>query len=301
MDVTLLGTGGVMPLPGRALTAAYIRVEGKATLIDCGEGTQTAIRAAGLRFKPIETILITHFHADHISGLPGLLLTMGNEGRTEPVTIYGPPGLEAVVSALMTIVSELPFPVMLRALTGDSPAVVSGCGLEITPISLNHSVPCLGYCLTLRRPGKFDPRAAREKGVPVALWSRLQQGETLGGFTPADVLGPERKGLRLVYATDTRPVPALAELGTDADLLILEGMFGDPEKQQRARVSGHMTMQEAAAIAAEARAQCLWLTHYSPATPHPEDFRESVQAIFPHTLICADGQTQPLRFDDSMA
>lgn len=301
MDITLLGTGGVMPLPGRALTAAYVRVAGKVTLIDCGEGTQTAIRAAGLRFKPIEIILITHFHADHISGLPGLLLTMGNEGRTNPVTIYGPSGLEAVVSSLMTIVPELPFSVVLRTLPENPETIDSGFGLGITPIPLNHSVPCLGYCLTLRRPGKFDPRAALEKGVPVSLWSRLQQGDALEGFTPADVLGPERKGLRVLYATDTRPVPALEHLGRDADLLILEGMFGDPEKQQRARISCHMTMQEAATIAAEAHARRLWLTHYSPATPHPEEFRDSVQTIFPQALICSDGQTETLCFDDAQA
>lgn len=298
MDVTLLGTGGVMPLPGRALTSAYIRSGPGAVLIDCGEGTQTALRAAGLRFKPIEAILITHFHADHISGLPGLLLTMGNEGRTDPVTIYGPKGLERVVNALLTIVCELPFPLRLEPL--DPAGFTSfSCGqLTATALPLNHSVPCLGYCLTLDRPGKFDPRAARERGIPVALWGRLQKGETVDGYTPSDVLGPPRKGLRLLYATDTRPVPALAELGKGADLLILEGMFGDPKKQQRAEESFHMTMAEAAAIAAQAGAKRLWLTHYSPATPHPEEFLEAVETLFPGVLLPDGACRECLSFSD---
>lgn len=299
MDVTLLGTGGVMPLPDRALTAAYIRPGSAALLIDCGEGTQTAIRRWGLRFKPIEAILISHFHADHISGLPGLLLTMGNEGRTEEVTLFGPAGLENVVRALMTIVSDLPFPVRVRELSPKVPSRFSCAGVAVTAIPLRHGVPCLGYCVELHRPGKFDPQAAREKGVPLPLWSRLQMGESVGGFRPEDVLGSPRKGLRLLYATDTRPVPELETYGQNSDLLILEGMFGDPEKQQRACVSFHMTMQEAAHIARQCGAKALWLTHYSPATPHPEEFEDTLLSIFPHTTIAADGQRTLLRFEDS--
>lgn len=298
MDVTLLGTGGVMPLPGRALTAAYIRSGPGAVLIDCGEGTQTALREAGLRFKPIETILITHFHADHVSGLPGLLLTMGNEGRRNPVTIYGPRGLESIIGALLSIVGELPFPLALKALDTCTPSAFSCGKLSTTAIPLNHGIPCLGYCLTLDRPGKFDPQAARERGVPLKFWGRLQCGESVGSYTPADVLGPPRKGLRLLYATDTRPVPALVEYGKDADLLILEGMFGNPEKQQRAEQSFHMTMAEAAAIAARSGAQRLWLTHYSPATPHPEEFTEAIQEIFPAALIPIGSHRESLRFSD---
>lgn len=298
MDVTLLGTGGVMPLPDRALTSAYIRCEGAALLIDCGEGTQTAIRRWGLRFKPISAILLSHFHADHISGLPGLLLTMGNEGRTEEVTLFGPTGLGNVVRALMTIVSDLPFPVRVQELPVAAPFSFSCMGLTVTAIPLHHSIPCLGYLLEKHRPGKFDPQAAMAKGIPLPLWSRLQRGESLGGFCPEDVLGAPRKGLRLLYATDTRPVPDLQEYGQDADLLILEGMFGDPEKQQRAHISCHMTMQEAADIARLCNAKALWLTHYSPATPHPEEYAEAIHCHFPRTTIAADGQHTLLRFED---
>lgn len=294
MDITLLGTGGVMPLPDRGLTALYLRWEGRALLIDCGEGTQVAIRRQGLRFKPIAAILLTHYHADHISGLPGLLLTMGNEGRRETVTIYGPAGLEETVGALLAIVPELPFPLQLVTLTEQ--AEFSLETLTVTAFPLNHGVPCLGYRLELPRPGKFDPARAVERGVPVALWSRLQQGESLGGYTPADVLGPPRESLRVLYATDTRPVNAIARLGEKADLMILEGMFGDPEKQRRAKESCHMTMAEAAGLAARAQAKALWLTHFSPATPHPEEFASLVTDIFPGTVLPVDGQSLPLRF-----
>lgn len=296
IDVTLLGTGGMMPLPGRALTSLYIRHNGNAMLIDCGEGTQTAIRAAGLRFKPIEAIFFTHFHADHISGLPGLLLTLGNEGRTEPLTLCGPEGLERIVRGLRVIVPELPYALEFREFSGNSH--FSCHGLEVDAFPLDHGTPCFGYRFDLCRPGRFDPHAALEKGIPVALWNPLQQGNAIGGFTPSDVLGPPRKGLRLIYATDSRPIPAIADYARGADLAILEGMYGEPDKQLLAAEKHHMTMQEAAQLARNANAATLWLTHFSPATPTPEDFAESIRAIFPNTIVGTDGMNATLKFQD---
>lgn len=298
IDVCLLGTGGMMPLPERALTSLYVRHEGRALLIDCGEGTQTAIRRASLRFKPIEAILITHFHADHISGLPGLLLTLGNEGRTEPIQMYGPEGLRRIVSALRVIVPDLPFEILFHEWKPHNTAHFDCAGMEVDAIPLAHGVPCFGYCFSLKRQGKFDPVRAREKGIPVQLWSRLQRGESVEGFVPEDVLGSPRGGLRFLYATDTRPVPAIAEYGKEAALLILEGMFGETEKQQRALDSHHMTMQEAAYLAACARADDLWLTHFSPANPEPERFWEELKEIFPNTKIGKDGMFATLRFEE---
>lgn len=298
IDVTLLGTGGMMPLPGRALTALYVRAEGRVLLIDCGEGTQTAIRSASLRFKPIEAILITHFHADHISGLPGLLLTLGNEGRTEPLAMYGPEGLARIVNSLRAIVPELPYEIEFHEYKHADCAHFTCAGLEVDMFPVEHGISCLGYRLTLNRQGKFDPQRAKEKGIPVQLWSRLQRGECVDGFTPEDVLGAPRRGLRLVYATDTRPVPAIAEFGKEADLLILEGMFGEKEKQTRAEISRHMMMQEAARIAKQANARELWLTHFSPATPDPGEFSEELREIFPNTVIGHDAMTKKLQFPD---
>ena len=298
IDVTLLGTGGMLPLPERALTALYVRFDGRALLIDCGEGTQTQLRAASLRFKPIEAILITHFHADHMAGLPGLLLTLGNEGRTEPLTMYGPIGLEKTVNSLRAIFPELPYELQFREFGMEKNDHISVIGLEVDIFPADHGIDCLGYCLNLNRAGKFDPIAAKAKGIPQKLWGRLQKGECVEGFTPADVLGAPRKGIRVLYSTDTRPVPGIVEFGQEADLMILEGMFGEHDKQARAEVSHHMMMQEAAAIAAKTGAKELWLTHYSPATPDPELFAEELTAIFHNTVVAKDGITKTLQFQD---
>ncbi len=298
IDVCLLGTGGMMPLPNRPLTSLYIRHDGRAVLIDCGEGTQTEIRKRALRFKPIEAIFFTHFHADHISGLPGLLLTLGNESRAEPLHMYGPPGLQQVVTGLRAIVPELPYEIIFHELSSDAETRFECIGLEFCAFSADHGIPCLSYHAERKRLGKFDAKRAKENGIPVALWKRLQAGETVDGFTPADVLIAPRKGISFVYATDTRPVPAICEHGKDADLLILEGMFGDAEKQARAEDTGHMMMQEAANLARKANAAALWLTHYSPANDDPAAYAEELQAIFPHIVIPAESMSQTLRFRD---
>ncbi len=296
IDVCLLGPGGVYPLPERPLTALYVRHRSDALLIDCGEGTQTAIRRASLRFSTVEAILFTHFHADHVSGLPGLLLTFGIDGRTAPLHMYGPVGLAGTVNALRAIVPELPYELCFHELPEGETAHFCCAGLEITAFPADHGMPCFGYGMELKRAGRFDPVRAREKGIPQRLWRRLQNGESAEGFTPEDVLGAPRRGLRLLYATDSRPVPAMAELGRDADLLVLEGMFGDPDKQARAEESHHMMMQEAAAVAAEVGAKELWLTHFSPANGTPEDYLPEVQSIFAQTVLGEGGLKKTLHF-----
>ena len=296
IDVTLLGTGGMLPLPSRALTSLYVRCGGRALLIDCGEGTQTAIRQCSLRFKPIEAILITHFHADHMSGLPGLLLTLGNETRTEPLHMIGPSGLEDTVRKLCCIAPEIPYEIVFHELNG-VPASCCFAGLNIQAFPLDHGVPCLGYHLALPRPGKFDLQKAQARSVPRRLWKRLQNGEAVGSFSPCDVLGAPRKGISLLYATDTRPVDALLEYGKGTDLMILEGMFGEESKQARAEQTHHMMMHEAAQIARDAGTKALWLTHYSPATPEPEQYADRLREVFPETVISIDGQSTTLVFD----
>jgi len=296
IDICLLGTGGMMPLPDRFLTSLYVRNEGHALLIDCGEGTQTALRTAALRFKPIEALLITHYHADHVSGLPGLLLTLGNEDRCEKLDIYGPVGLKRVINALRVIVPELPYELECHELSGETE--FTAAGLNITCFEADHGMPCLGYVFSKPRAGKFDPVKAKNNNVPMKLWGKLQNGESTEGYTPADVLGEARKGLKFVYSTDTRPVEAVVRLGEDADLMVLEGMFGGTEKDERAAFTHHSTMNQAASLAAQAHAKRLWYTHYSPANPHPEDYEEELNALFAGGVISQDGQKITLRFEE---
>ena len=174
LDVCLLGTAGMMPLPHRWLTAALMRYNGSNLLIDCGEGTQIAIKEKGWTFKPIDVICFTHYHADHISGLPGLLLTMGNAERTEPLTMIGPKGLEKVVSALRMIAPELPFEIRYIELTGPEEDMEIN-GYHIHAFKVNHNISCYGYTVEIRRAGRFDVERARNNQIPQKLWNPLQK------------------------------------------------------------------------------------------------------------------------------
>lgn len=260
-----------MPLPYRWLTALMTRYNGSSLLIDCGEGTQIAIREKGWSTKPIDIICFTHYHADHISGLPGLLLTMGNAERTEPLTIVGPKGLERVVSALCTIAPELPFEIRFVELAQPVERLQIQ-GYHITAFKVSHNILCYGYTIEIPRIGEFRVEQARELGIPVNCWSRLQKGETMEVdgqvFTPDMVLGPPRKGIKVTYCTDTRPVPAIMENARNADLLIIEGMYAEKEKEAKARQYKHMTFYEAAEVAREAEAREMWLTHFSLSLIH---------------------------------
>ncbi|MBE5996349.1 MAG: ribonuclease Z [Lachnospiraceae bacterium] len=301
LDICLLGTGGMMPLPNRHLTSLMVRCGGESILIDCGEGTQVALRRRGWSSHDISTILITHFHADHISGLPGLLLTMGNAERTEPVRIYGPKGIGRIIDAVRVMAPGLPFPIETKEIAEKEEAF-SENGLRISAFRLAHNMVCYGYALELDRQGRFDAEAAKQQGIPLPFWSRLQKGETIEQdgriFTPDMVLGPPRRGLKLVYCTDTRPVPLIGKYAENADLFICEGMYGEADKQKKAIEHRHMTMQEAAEIAAAAQPKEMWLTHYSPACVKPEIFAKEIRGIFPNTLFPKDGQSTELRFKD---
>lgn len=298
LDVCLLGTGGTMPLPGRWLTSLVLRCNGHSLLIDAGEGTQIAAREAGCSFKNLDTICITHLHADHTAGLPGLLLTMGNMDRTEPVTVIGPRGIRRVLEAVKVIAPELAFPVWVMELEEGGTQTISLGDWEITAFPLRHTVPCFGYMAQVPRAGKFDPVRAQQAGIPRPLWRRLQQGESVDGFTPDMVMGPPRRGIKLVYATDTRPAPALYRAADEADLLICEGMYGEQDKLPKAKETCHMTFLEAAKTAQRAGAKELWLTHFSPSLNHPEEFLGAAASVFPNTSLGSRGRRATLQFQD---
>lgn len=301
LDVCLLGTGGMMPLPRRWLTALMCRYNGKNILIDCGEGTQVAIKEKGWTFKPIDVICITHYHADHISGLPGLLLTMGNAERTEPLTMIGPRGLTKVVNALRTIAPELPFDINFIELT-EGEQTLEFEDFRIKAFRVKHNIVCYGYSIEIDRGGKFNPEAAKKLNIPIRSWGKLQKGETVEvdgvTFTPDMVVGAPRKGLKVTYTTDTRPVPVIAEAAKGADLFICEGMYGEPDKKAKAREHKHMTFKEAAKIAKEAQPKEMWLTHFSPSLVRPLEYMDTVTDIFENAKAGKDGMSVNLCFED---
>lgn len=301
LDVCLLGTAGMMPQPNRWLTAAMLRYNGSSLLIDCGEGTQIAIKEKGLTFKPIDVICFTHYHADHISGLPGLLLTMGNAERTEPLTMVGPKGLERVVNALRTIAPELPFEIKFIELT-EPEEELELYGYHIHAFRVNHKVTCYGYSVEIKRAGKFEVERAREHEIPQKYWSVLQRGEEVVDegrhFTPDMVLGPPRKGIKITYCTDTRPTESLVKSAEKSDLLICEGMYAEKEKIAKAKQYKHMTFYEAAEVAAKAGVKEMWLTHFSPSLVRAEDYMPQVRKIFEASYLGKDGKSVELVFED---
>ena len=301
LDVCLVGTGGMMPLPRRWLTALMTRYNGSSLLIDCGEGTQVAIKEKGWSFKPIDVICFTHYHGDHISGLPGLLLTMGNADRKEPLTLIGPRGMERVVNALRVIAPELPFDIKFIEITQPE-QVIELNGYRITAFKVNHNVICYGYTLEILRQGKFSAERAKEQEIPLKFWNPLQKGQTIEAegkiYTPDMVLGPERKGIKLTYTTDTRPTDSILKNAADSDLFICEGMYGEDDKADKAKGYKHMTFREAAILARNANVQEMWLTHYSPSLVRPDDYMDKVREIFSNAFPGKDGKSVELNFED---
>ena len=300
IDVTLLGCGGMMPMKDRWLTSCLLTCDGRSVLIDCGEGTQIAMKCASRRVKPVELICFTHFHADHISGLPGFLLSMGNEGRTEPVTIAGPRGLERTVRSLCVIAPALPFEIRFAELKDEQ---TLHCGeLEIDFFKARHSIECIGYSVSLKRQGKFDPEKAVQNNVPKRIWSTLQKNGEVDyegvHYTFDMVGGKPRKGIKVSYCTDSRPTERIAEGVKESDLFICEGLYSEADKTERAIKTGHMMFCEAASLASKAGVRELWLTHFSPALTEPQEGLPAVREIFPNAHCGFDGKTVTLNFED---
>ena len=301
LDVCLLGTGGMMPLPYRALTSLMLRYNGMSVLVDCGEGTQVSVRQQGWSVKPIDVICFTHYHADHISGLPGLLLTLGNAERTEPITMIGPKRLEKVVDSLRVIAPELPFEIKFIELDKSEDTFTFN-GLKINAFKVNHNVTCYGYSFEIERAGKFNPERAKSQEIPLQYWGRLQKGEIIEEdgkvYTPDMVLGEVRKGIKLTYCTDTRPTDGIVKNAKGSDLFICEGMYGESDKLVKAKENKHMTFYEAADLAKQAEVNELWLTHYSPSLVRPQDYKDEVRKIFSSTVIPKDRRTTTLVFEE---
>lgn len=290
-----------MPLTYRWLTSLMMRYNGSSILIDCGEGTQIAMAKKGWSPKPIDIICFTHYHADHISGIMGLLLAMGNAERTEPVTMIGPKGLERVIRSLRVIAPELPFEIYFLEITELEQSFDFG-DFRIEAFRANHNITCYGYSMVIDRIGKFDIEKAKALDVPVNYWNRLQRGEEIEYegkiLTPDMVLGPARKGIKLTYCTDSRPTDMIVKHAKGSDLFICEGMYGEPGMEEKARAHKHMTFAEAADMAKTAEVKELWLTHYSPSLNYPKEYEKTAQDIFANAHTCKDGQSIDINFEE---
>jgi ribonuclease Z len=300
IDICMLGTCGMMPMPWRWLSCALVRNGATLTLFDCGEGTQVPWKSLGWGFRQLGAICLSHMHADHVAGLPGVLFMVAHAGRTEPLDIYGPAGTTYVVDGLRRIAADLPYPVKIHELKGGEQISLPG-GLQASCVAAAHGVPCLAYRAELGRRPEFQVEQARALGLPVQLWSRLQHGETLEyngqTITPEQVLGPPRRGISFAYITDTRPTRALSEFAYDVDLLICESMYDDPADLPLALAHAHMLAEEAAGIAQAAQAHALLLTHFSPKITDPSNAEKMARRVFPNVRAARDGIVVTLDYE----
>lgn len=270
LEAFVLGCGGMMPLPYRHLTSVLLRRDGDLFLFDCGEGTQVSLKRLNLKWKKIDAVFISHTHADHVTGLPGILMLSAQVDRTEPLYIYGPPKVREYVETSRRVLDMyINYPIVIREIA--APCVVhEGRDFRIRAFPLSHTKTCVGYTLEeSERPGEFNPEKAESLGIPKGpLWGRLQRGEdvTAGdGRTvrPRDVMGGSRSGRKFSFVTDTQYLPGIADEVRGSDLLICEGMFADDCADQ-AREKRHMTARQAATIARDAMARRMAMIHYSP-------------------------------------
>jgi ribonuclease Z len=304
LSVTFLGTGASIPTIDRNVAALAVQREGETLLFDCGEGTQRQMMRYGVGFS-FREIFFTHYHADHMLGVTGLLRTLGLQDRSQPVTLFGPRGAQRILGAAITLgIERNKFPVEVVELKPGDRLVRDQ--YDIVAFETEHRADTLGFALVEHpRLGRFNPERARELGIPEGpLWGRLHKGETVTledgrTFTPADLVGAPRSGRSLVYTGDTRPSFAVIQAAKEADLLIHEATFGGDELE-RAKETGHSTSAEAARVALEAGARRLALTHIS--SRYNRDASEllaEAKAVFPETVIARDGMTIEVPYPDA--
>lgn len=305
VEITLLGCGGSMPVPNRFLSSLLINYRGRKILIDCGEGTQVSMKIANCGFKTIDYICITHLHGDHIIGLPGILSTIGNCGRTEMLTIIGPKGIKEVIDAFRLIVRELPYDVTIIENPKEDILVNNNYinkDIIISTLEVDHSTSCIAYSFYIKRKAKFDIEKAMKNNVPKVLWSKLQNGREikLDGniYTKDMVLGQPRKGIKLSFVTDTRPIKEIVDFVDNSDLLVCEGMYGDDCDLERAIKNKHMTFRESATIAKQSNVEAMVLTHFSPIIKDPNMYIENAMEVFENTIIGTDRLKLDLLFKE---
>ncbi|MDR2070561.1 MAG: ribonuclease Z [Treponema sp.] len=306
LEAFILGCGGMMPLPNRFLTSVLLRREGELFLFDGGEGTQVSLRRLNLRWKKISAIFVSHTHADHVTGIPGILMLSSQVDRDDPLYIIGPPRLaEYIETSRRVLDMYINYEIVVKEIT--EPGIVyRGDGFHVRAFPLRHTKPCVGYTLEEEmRPGEFHPEKAEALKVPRGpLWAKLQGGEIVQSadgqdVRPEDVLGPPRLGRKFSFVTDTLAFPEIAGDVVESDLLVCEGMF-ERALEESAREKKHMTAEQAARIALAARVKKLALIHYSPRYTEfdlKQLLKES-QAIFPETVLSRDRAVFPIEYVD---
>ena len=304
IDLTLLGCGGNVPMPNRFLSSLFINYKGSKILIDCGEGTQVAMKKYNCGFKNIDLILITHLHGDHIIGLIGLLQTMGNSGKTDDLTIVGPIGIIDAMKAIKVLVEYLPYKVNIIENPKQTFSLEHDIlkDIDISTINLDPSTECIGYSLYFKRKPKFDREKAILNQVPQNLWKKLQENSSAiykdKTYYADMVLGENRRGIKLSFITDTRPTFEIPEFIYESDLFICEGMYGDDLDISKAVKNKHMTFRESASLANAGNVDKLLLTHFSPSIENPKDFIQNATNLFEDTIIGEDGLTLKLSYTD---
>ncbi len=306
LEAFVLGCGGMMPLPYRHLTSVLLRRDGDLFLFDCGEGTQVSLKRLNLKWKKIDGIFISHTHADHVTGLPGILMLNSQVDRTEPLYIYGPPKIrEYVETSRQVLDMYINYPIVVKEIT--APCVVhQGKDFYIRAFPLQHTKTCVGYTLEeLDRPGEFNLEKAKELGVPMGpLFGKLQKGEdiTLENGTVVkseEVMGKPRSGRKFSFVTDTMYLPSIAGEVKGSDLLICEGMFADDCADQ-AKEKKHMTARQAATIARDAAAKKMAMIHYSPryTDRELEVLLKQAQEVYPEAILSKDRMIFELPYED---
>jgi len=293
LSIFFAGTGGSVPTARRGLPSILVRRGGDRILVDCGEGTQRQL-VSSVGLADLTEIFLTHFHADHWLGLPGMLKTFDLRGRDQPLAIHGPVGLRTLLGLVLRMAGNVSYELdVVELAPGD---VLDRDGYRIAPVAVSHRGPALGYVLYEdERPGVFDPDAARRLGLLEGPeFGRVQRGETIRGVTPDQVLGPVRPGRKLVLSGDTRPCEALRIAAHRADVLVHEATFAE-EERERAADSGHSTARQAATIAQEAEVMLLALNHVSTRHP-PRQLRDEARAVFPATVVPRDFDTIEIPF-----
>jgi len=307
LEAFILGCGGMMPLPNRHLTSVLLRREGELFLFDSGEGTQVSLRRLNLRWKKISVIFISHTHADHVTGLPGLLMLSSQVDRDDPLYIIGPPRIaEYIETSRRVLDMYINYEIVVQEITGPG-IVYQGDGFHVRCFPLRHTKPCYGYALEEDfRPGEFHPEKALALNVPRGpLWSQLQNGNAVTAadgreVQPTEVLGPPRQGRKFSFVTDTLAFPEIAQEVSGSDLFVCEGMF-ERELGADAKEKKHMTADEAARIAAVAGGiKKLALIHYSPRYTefNLKQLLKEAQETFPDTVLCRDRAVFPIEFEE---